>query len=359
MRGPPGIEFRTPLPQLGAVLRGRAIANLMVAAVLALAVAATVRFGPRLYYRVTPPKRHGHPIGDVEAAAFAEAATRFSGRIVWSSNRSGNHEIYLLDLRRGTPALERLTDDPHVDSFPRFSPDGSKIVFNRSREPWVSDRNPEPWDVWMMDADGRRPRRLAERGFHASFTPDGSAVVFARAAQVVRHTLGDDHEEVLVDAGKTLGGWGQEPDLRDHRLALTIRGTVFGAFGVYDLTTRKFTAFPGDSCQIAWWPGEERLIWIEGHQGNGGTRVAWGPNDGKGVETLIDLPGKYSHEYFPRLSRDGKWLVWAASAGDHEPGRADYEIFLWKVGEPAERALRLTYHTGNDQWPDIVPSARQ
>src|SRR5262249_60692868 len=154
------IEFSVFPPQLGAVHRRWAIATLMGVVALALVVAATVHFGPRLYYRMSPPKRHGHPIGDAEAAAFAEAATRFSGHIAWSSNRSGNHEIYLLDLRGAAPALERLTDDPHVDSFPRFSPDGSKIVFNRSREQWVSDRDPEPWDGWIMDADGRGQRRV-------------------------------------------------------------------------------------------------------------------------------------------------------------------------------------------------------
>jgi WD40-like Beta Propeller Repeat len=331
----------------------RLAAILSSTALVAAASAAAVHFGPRLYYRVVPPQKHGHAVGGEEAAAFAEAARRLRGRIVWSSNRSGNHEIYLLDLRGKKPLFEKLTDDPHVDSFPRFSPDGSKIVFNRSRPPWVSDRDPEPWDVWMMDADGRNARRIAERGFHASFTPDGRSVVFARAAQVVRHSLDDGREEVLVDSGKVLGGWGQEPDLRDHRLAVTIRGSVFGAFGVYDLVAHKFTAFPGDSCQIAWWPGQERLIWIEGHKGNGGTRVAWGPPDGSRAETLMDLPGRYSHEYFPRISRDGAWLAWAASAGDHEPGRADYEIFLWKLGDAWDRALRLTYHTGNDQWPDV------
>jgi dipeptidyl aminopeptidase/acylaminoacyl peptidase len=324
-------------------------------ALVAAASAAAVHFVPRLYYRMVPPQKVGHAVGGEEAAAFAEAARRLRGRIVWSSNRSGNHEIYLLDLRRKKPLLEKLTDDPHVDSFPRFSPDGSKIVFNRSRPPWVSDRDPEPWDVWMMDADGRNSGRIAERGFHASFTADGRSIIFARAAQVVRHALDDGREEVLVDSGKVLGGSGQEPDLRDHRLAVTIRGSVFGAFGVYDLTGRKFAAFLGDSCQIAWWPRQERLIWIEGHKGNGGTRVAWGPPDGSRVETLIDLPGRYSHEYFPRISPDGGWLAWAASAGDHEPGRADYEIFLWKLGDPWDRALRLTYHTGNDQWPDVFP----
>lgn len=335
--------------------RFRVVIASAIVAGLAAAAAAAVHFGPRLYYRVVPPKRHGQPIGGQESAAFAEAARGFRGRIAWSSNRSGNHEIYLLDLRGGRPLLERLTDDPHVDGFPRFSPDGSQILFNRSRQTWVSDRNPEPWDVWIMEADGRRPRRIAEFGFHASFAPDGRSVVFARAAQVVRRSLDDGREEVLVDSGKVLGGWGHEPDLRDHRLAVTIRGTMYGGFGIYDATTRKLTAFPGDSCQIAWWPGQERLIWIEGHQGNGGTRVAWGPSDGRRVETLIDLPGAYSHEYFPRLSRDGAWLAWAASAGDHEPGRADYEIFLWKLGEPWDRALRLTHHTANDQWPDLRP----
>jgi Tol biopolymer transport system component len=315
---------------------------------------AAVHFGPRLYYRIVPPKEHGHSIGDAEAAALAEAAHRFPGRIVWSSNRSGNHEIYLADLRGKRPVVSKLTDDPHVDSFPRFSPDASQIVFNRSRVPWVSDRDPEPWDVWLMDANGAHQRRIAERGFHAAFTPDGRSVVFTRGGQVVRHDVRDGREEVMLEAEKTLGGAGYEPDLRDHRLSVTIRGALTGAFGVYDLEARRFVAFPGDSCQIAWWPGQERVIWIEGHKGNGGTRVAWGPPDGKRVETLIDLPGRFSHEYFPRISRDGAWLAWAASAGDHEPGRADYEIFLWKLGEPPDRALRLTYHTGNDQWPDLT-----
>ncbi|MBI2963759.1 MAG: PD40 domain-containing protein [Deltaproteobacteria bacterium] len=337
------------------MLRFRAVVASVAVAGLAAAAAAAVHFGPRLYYRMVPPKQPGHAIVGQEAAAFGDAARRFRGRIVWSSNRSGNHEIYLLDLRGARPRVERLTDDPHVDSFPRFSPDGSKILFNRSRETWVSDRDPEPWDVWIMDADGRHARPVAELGFHASFAPDGRSVVFARAAQVVRRSLDDGTEEVLVDSGKVLGGWGHEPELRDHRLAVTIRGALYGGFGIYDATTRKLTAFPGDSCQIAWWPGQERLIWIEGHRGNGGTRVAWGPSDGRRVETLIDLPGVYSHEYFPRLSRDGAWLAWAASAGDHEPGRADYEIFLWKLGEPWDHALRLTHHTGNDQWPDLDP----
>ena len=70
-------------------------------------------------------------------------------------------------------------------------------------------------------------------------------------------------------------------------------------------------------------------------------------------EPWLDLPGEFSHEYFPRLSRDGRLLVFGASAGGHEHDTADYEIFAWEPGTPPDAAVRLTYHTGNDCWPDI------
>jgi hypothetical protein len=87
--------------------------------------------------------------------------------------------------------------------------------------------------------------------------------------------------------------------------------------------------------------------------GNGGTRVMSGEADGGGRRLFMDLPGPHSHEYFPKLSNDGRWLVWGAAAEGHEHDRADYEIFVWEFGAPSEQAVRLTHHPGNDQWPDL------
>ena len=43
-----------------------------------------------------------------------------------------------------------------------------------------------------------------------------------------------------------------------------------------------------------------------------------------------------------------------ASAEGHEHGRANYEMFVWRIGTPPETALRVTTHsTANDQWPDL------
>ncbi len=68
---------------------------------------------------------------------------------------------------------------------------------------------------------------------------------------------------------------------------------------------------------------------------------------------LLDAPEPWSHEYFPRFSADGRWLVYGASTGGHEQDVEDYEIFLWDTSDTNAPPVRLTFHTGNDCWPDI------
>jgi hypothetical protein len=71
------------------------------------------------------------------------------------------------------------------------------------------------------------------------------------------------------------------------------------------------------------------------------------------TSVVLDLPEPYSHEYFPRYDATGRVMVLGASAGGHEHDSADYEVFLWKAGTPSGDAIRLTWHTGNDCWPDV------
>jgi hypothetical protein len=50
-------------------------------------------------------------------------------------------------------------------------------------------------------------------------------------------------------------------------------------------------------------------------------------------------------------------LVTAARVLKHD--RADYELFVWRVGTPPEQAIRLTHHPGNDQWPAIWATSKR
>jgi Tol biopolymer transport system component len=341
-----------------AALVGVALALPRVSPHLPHSLATVVNLPERLVARVLPPRvpRNVRLAGltGVEREVVDALARRLDGRVVWSSNRTGNHELYLLDLR--TRTVRRLTNTPHVEFFSRFSPDGRRILFTRSQREYVSPRDPTAWDVYVINADGTGEELLARTGYSPQWVPGGHAIIFLRGAQVVRLDLGSRRESILLDGSTTDGirGGMETPELSPDgtRLAVTVRSRRYDGVAVVDLGTRAVVPLsPGQACQLTWVPGSEALLWME-TEGNGGTRImTGGPGRPRGV--FMDLPGAYSHEYFPRASNDGRWLVWSAAASGHEHDRADYEIFIWPMGRPVSEAVRLTHHPGNDQWPDV------
>ena len=350
------------------------VAGIAIAAIVGVALAlprlsphlphslATVANLPeRLIAQVLPPRVSQSVrlsgLTGAERDAVGALATRLSGLVVWSSNRTGNHELYLLDLR--TRSVRRLTNTPQVEFFSRFSPDGRRILFARSQRDYVSPRDPTAWDVFVMNVDGTGEQRLARNGYSPQWTPAGDGIVFLRGDQVIRLDLeggGPGRESVLLDGPTTEGiqGGMETPELSPDaaRLAVTVRSRQYGGVAVVDLATRAVTRLsPGQACQLTWVPGSDALLWVD-TQGNGGTQIVTGA-PGRPGRVFMDLPGAHSHEYFPRVSNNGQWLAWGAAASGHEHDRADYEIFIWPMGRPVSEVVRLTYHPGNDQWPDI------
>lgn len=239
-------------------------------------VAAVVHLPERLLTRWIPPKG-GRLEGLVleEQEAFRTMGRRLDGRIVWSSNRDGNHELYLVDLRAQT--VRRLTDHPHVDFFSRFSPDGTKIVFLRSQRPWVSFRDFTAWDVYLLDLETDEERLLAKGGYHPTWAPDGEAIVFLRQkTQVIRLDLATRQESLLLDGTVTEGILGglETPELSPDgtQLALTVRSRRYDGVGLIDLASKRLTRLSkGQACQLTWMP-DQRLVWVD-PKGRGGTRL--------------------------------------------------------------------------------------
>ena len=280
--------------------------------------------------------------------ALAKVWAGHGGFVVWSSTMYGNHDLVRWDWPSGE--LTRLTTHPFVDSTPKISPDGKRVVFARSRQEWVSFRNLEEWDVWVLDLGGGE-RLVAERGAEPGWTGDGRAVVFQRGGrEVVQVDLQTGQERVLLGAreGRTWTGPSVDP-VDGSRVAVTVRGgqRSTSLFSVpQGVETRV-----GGGCQLAFLPGGNGLVLVE-DGGRMKTRTVRVDRQGGNPEVLMDAPGEWSHEYFPRISNDESLLVFGASRGGHEHDTADYEIFLWRVGTPWESAARLSFHTGNDQWPD-------
>jgi len=101
-------------------------------------------------------------------------------KIVFTSTRDGDPEIYVMDIDGSNQ--KRLTFQKGYDGGPFFSPDGSKIVFRASRpktEKDLEDYNdlvenglvrPTALEIYVMDSDGKNMKQLTNYG-KASFAP--------------------------------------------------------------------------------------------------------------------------------------------------------------------------------------------
>ena len=98
-------------------------------------------------------------------AASAKPLT--TEKIIFSSNRDGNYEIYMMNPDGSQQ--ERLTNHRARDLYPVISPTGEEILF-------VSDRGGER-DLYMMRADGggERPVFRTDPAYrsYATWSPDG------------------------------------------------------------------------------------------------------------------------------------------------------------------------------------------
>ena len=96
-----------------------------------------------------------------------------TGRIVFTSVRDGNFEIYVMDADGGNQ--ENLTNHPAYDRLPDWSPDGTKIAF-------VSSRDGSPSQIYVMDADGKNVIRLTDgpgQKNDPDWSPDGGKIAFS------------------------------------------------------------------------------------------------------------------------------------------------------------------------------------
>ena len=91
----------------------------------------------------------------VRTGSSQDAYARWSSSgevITYESSRDGNPEIYRTDIETGKTI--RLTNNPRLDEWPSFSPNGRRIA-------WASGTE-EKKDLWIMNADGSEKKQITE-----------------------------------------------------------------------------------------------------------------------------------------------------------------------------------------------------
>jgi Tol biopolymer transport system component len=102
-----------------------------------------------------------------------------SGRMAFVGQQNSVNYIYLLDVDASGAGANpaRLTNDAEAENYPSWSPDGSRLVYQR-------DFNGSA--IYVINADGTGQQRLSPTpGFDVtpSWSPDGTRIVYARLHQ--------------------------------------------------------------------------------------------------------------------------------------------------------------------------------
>jgi Tol biopolymer transport system component len=106
----------------------------------------------------------------------SEAAPQYSpdgARIVFTSNRSGEHEVWTCDSEGSNPVQLTFLQAAMTGS-PHWSPDGKQIVFDSNAD--------GRFEIYVINAGGGAPRRLtadAADNALASFSHDGRYIYFS------------------------------------------------------------------------------------------------------------------------------------------------------------------------------------
>ena len=254
-----------------------------------------------------------------------------NGRIVFQTNRDVNNaEIYSMNAD-GTDRVA-LSRNPAEDMEPRWSPDGSRIVF-------VSNRTGND-EIYTMNADGSGVTRLTftfATNRRPSWTADGRILFHTDRdgnSEIYRMNADGSEQENLTRSPASDFFAAASP--RGGRIVFTSdRGgeyNLYVAGGAMSGSARRITSTPGASdFQANWSPRGNELVFARAV--SGGIELYTVHADGTRLTRLTDTAERV--EFEPAWSPDGEEITFHActNPGADDEYCANYVVNADGTGE--------------------------
>ncbi|HUE83305.1 MAG TPA: protein kinase [Pyrinomonadaceae bacterium] len=236
--------------------------------------------------------------------------------IVYSSRASGNWDIYLQGVGEAT-STNLTVDSSAADKHPKYSPDGEMIAFRSERE---------GGGIFIMSLTGESVRRISERGYYPTWSPDGKEIAFciddfdepgARTtvpSELWSVDVASGENRLITSSDAVQPSWSPN----GHRIAywsLTSGGQrdiwTVSASGAEPLQVTEGTSIDWNP---VWSPNGKHLYFVSDRSGSMNLwRVFVEEETGKvlGEPEAITIPSNYSQSF--SFSTDGKHLAYVQS----------------------------------------------
>lgn len=280
------------------------------------------------------------------AFALAMAVTsQTQYMLVWANYQNGNWDIYLQDTNGQS---KKLTNTSKDEMHPRFSKDGKWIYYfygtgddNAIRRMNLSG---EVDSGWGIDSAEYFSLIGDDKMIYQSNAGNRSTIKWINLS--TSKTWDDDINSQI--SGTSIYEPDATPDGKTVFALIASSGWhVVRSPGV----NGKYSKLQ-EGCQPVVSPDGKTALYV--HADGNGDRSIRAHTIGTGSEyTFIDMSGGESHEYNPKFSNDGKYVVFSACPnGQHTPTKSSYKLYLKKWGS-SDAPTKIIDMSGSNYDPDI------